>query len=341
MAKIAYQRYAPHRETREKLRLAAGICAEYAAAGLSLTVRQVHYQFVARGYGPNTQAAYISRKETMKNARLGGLIDWDHLVDRTRTVRALPHADSPADHLTAAVTAYHVDRWARQDTYLECWIEKDALVGVIAPVCTRFDVPYFSCRGDVSTSAVWRAAQRMLTKASTADGNGASFKRVAVLYLGDFDPSGLNMSVSMQRYLDQFMAHHGGPDVTLDRIALTRDQIARYTPPPNWVKDGDSPTPEYVAAYGEQSWELDALPPTVIDALIEDAVRPLIDAEIWTEDAVRRRPTAAPSSRSRTPSARTRRRKPIVGFAHPGRDRRCRFSQTGFQRSAEPIFPTP
>jgi hypothetical protein len=288
MAKIAYKRFDrfPYKETKQKLRLAEGICDEYAAQGYSLTLRQLHYQFVSRGYAENNQKTYDGLQTAMKNGRLAGLIDWDHLVDRTRNVQSLPHADTPADYIKTAADAYYVDHWARQPTYTEVWIEKDALVGVIGPVCKRFDVPFFSCRGYTSLSEVWKAAQRILVMGKIGD--GTAYKRIKIIHLGDHDPSGLDMRSSMGEYLDLFMAHHDGPDVKIESIALTMEQVRDYDLPPNLVKEKDSRSSGYRESHGGACWELDALPPTVISTLIHNALVPLIDdVDAWSEDDTR------------------------------------------------------
>ena len=60
-------------------------------------------------------------------------------------------------------------------------------------------------------------------------------------------------------------------------IALNIDQVRAYNPPPNFAKEDDSRYAAYVAQYGEECWELDALSPAVIADLIREQIEAMID----------------------------------------------------------------
>ena len=250
------------------------ICEEYTAQGFDLTVRQVFYQHVSRGWCENTQRNYNRLKDVAKHGRLAGRIDWDHIVDRTRRSRSLPHWDDPADAIETTVGMYAIDKWADQPAHVEVWIEKDALVGVIESVCRGLDVTFCSCRGFTSTSYAWRAAKRMVQ-------HSRGGQECVILHLSDHDPSGLAMTRDLQERMDIFT----GPlhRVKVERVALTMDQIEEYGPPPNWAKQTDSRYASYADEYGDQSWELDALEPVVIVDLIQSWIEMYIDFERWNE----------------------------------------------------------
>jgi hypothetical protein len=267
-------------ETLATIERADAICLEYAAQGFTLTLRQLYYQFVARGLIPNKDTEYKRLGSILNDARLAGLIDWSHMVDRTRNLQAQPHWTSPEDIISAAASGYAIDKWSRQPWHVEVWIEKDALVGVIDPVCSRNDVPYFSCRGYTSQSEVWGAAMR-LVKATT---KGNSDRRALIIHLGDHDPSGIDMTRDVTERLALFATAHGARRPKVKRIALNMDQVLQYDPPPNPTKLTDSRANAYLDLHGYESWELDALEPTVIDALIEEAIDEVRDADQWMED---------------------------------------------------------
>lgn len=259
------------------IRQAEAICEEYAAAGDQLTLRQLFYQFVARGLLPNQQRQYDRLGSIVNDARLAGLIDWDHLEDRTRNLEQLARWDDPADVVAQVARQYREDVWASQEAYVEVWVEKEALAGVVARVADLYAVPYFACRGYVSQSEMWAAAQRLGEQADDE-------KRVIVLHLGDHDPSGIDMTRDIEARLDLFML---GDDrlstATVRRIALNMDQVRQYDPPPNPAKFTDSRATRYVARFGRSSWELDALDPPTLRALIEQEVRGELDVEAWEE----------------------------------------------------------
>jgi hypothetical protein len=254
------------------------IIADYQRQGFTLTLRQLYYQFVARALVPNTQQSYKRLGQIVNDGRLAGLIDWTAIEDRTRNVRAVPMWDSPVSILESCAEQFRVTRWDDQPCHVEVWIEKDALVGVIEPVCAEFAVPHFACRGYSSQSEQWRAGRRFRRAADHG-------KRVVVLHLGDHDPSGIDMTRDNEDRLGMFA---GDPAmVEVRRLALNMDQVRRYRPPPNPAKETDSRAGEYKARFGSKSWELDALDPPVIDRLIRDQLTELIDADAW--DAATRR----------------------------------------------------
>lgn len=244
------------------------IIDEYRAQGFSLTLRQLYYQFVARDLIPNTERSYKSLGSIINDARLAGYIDWASIEDRTRNVSEAPFWDSPADVIQAARQSYQIDMWADQPRRVEVWIEKEALTGVIHRTCRNLHVPYFACRGYVSASETYAAYQR------------ACDHPLTILHLGDHDPSGIDMT---RDNLDRLADVMGG-DVELKRIALNMNQVEQYDPPPNPAKITDSRFEQYLSDFGPDSWELDALEPSVINDLIQTHVEDIRDDDIF-EDA--------------------------------------------------------
>jgi len=270
MPKIKYEEKKFTAATLSVIEAAERIITDYQAQGYSLTLRQVYYQFVARGLIPNTEQSYKRMGNIISDARRAGMIDWNAIEDRTRNLRALSSWDTPQSILDSAMRSYHRDLWETQDKRIEVWVEKDALVGVLQGVCNTLDVPYFSCRGYVSDSEMWGGGIRMRRHG----------KPVLVLHLGDHDPSGIDMTRDITERLQMFS---GYSDIEVRRIALTMEQIEDQSPPPNPAKITDSRYEGYCAEYGEESWELDALEPSFIEALIREHVEAERDQERWDE----------------------------------------------------------
>lgn len=234
----------------------------------------------------------------INDARLAGYLDWDYIVDRTRNLRSLAHWDNAAQLVNDAAEQFRHDRWKDQKVRIEVWIEKDALVGVLQQACPELDIPYFSCRGYTSQSELWGAAQRL----GKYIGDGQD---VVVVHLGDHDPSGIDMTRDIEERLAMFIAQDlevedsncepweyvEGLDqwgasldrkpLTIERIALNMDQVKQYNPPPNPAKITDSRAGGYIQRFGRSSWELDALEPTVLVQLIQDAVFTHRDVDAW------------------------------------------------------------
>lgn len=271
MPKICYVEKNFRASSLEIIERANAIIAEYAALGFDLTLRQLYYQFVSRDWLANKDTEYDRLGALISDARLAGLIDWNAITDRTRNLRQLSAWDSPAAIIDAAAQGYHIDLWRSQPYYVEVWVEKDALIGVIARSCERWDVPYFSCRGYTSQSEMWVAARRLALRQQGG-------RVPLVIHLGDHDPSGLDMTRDIEARLSAFVAHDlGRSRVVIDRIALNMDQVEQYNPPPNPAKLTDARAAGYIEEHGESSWELDALRPDVIDDLIETAILDVLD----------------------------------------------------------------
>ena len=246
------------------------IIDEYQAQGYELTLRQVYYQLVARGFIPNNERSYKNLGNLINDGRLAGLIDWYAIVDRTRNLRSNSHWKTPESVIESARYSYMLDRWSNQPNYVEVWVEKDALIGIVSQVCRKLDVPHFSCRGYTSQSEMWVAAQRFIQKAGS--------RSRTIIHLGDHDPSGIDMTRDIQERLDMF-----GADVEVKRVALTMEQIEKFNPPPNPTKLSDARSSEYIRKYGHECWELDALEPKVITELIQNEVTALVDEELFVE----------------------------------------------------------
>ena len=261
MHRITYHFRQLHDKSRDDIDRANHVLTEYAQQGYTLTLRQLYYQFVARGWCENTERTYKRLGSLVSKARLAGYIDWYYLVDRTRNLRHLAHWDSPQEIIAACAEQFRVDHWATQPKRIEVWVEKDALIDVVAKACNPLDVPYFSCRGYTSQSEMWMAAQRFIDYAQ--DG-----QETVILHLGDHDPSGMDMSRDIHRRLNMFCGH----GVRLERLALNMPQIQEHKPPPNPTKVTDSRAADYIDMYGHECWELDALEPTLLCALVTEAI---------------------------------------------------------------------
>lgn len=257
--------------TTQVIEQANAIIDRYAAQGFSLTLRQLYYQFVANDLLPNKQSEYKRLGSIINDARLAGHIDWLAIVDRTRELRSLSHWEDPATIVDAVADQYRTDKWKGQPYRIEVWIEKDALVGVFERICNELDVPVLSCRGYTSQSEMWVAAQRIRRYT-----HETKAKEVIVLHFGDHDPSGIDMT----RDITERLALFGAP-MEMRRLALNMDQVQQYGPPPNPAKETDSRFAGYIQTYGHESWELDALEPTVLADLVRTEVMALRDATAW------------------------------------------------------------
>ena len=260
--KIRYLGWKPSKSTAQIIAWADQIIGDYSDAGYDLTLRQLYYQFVARDLLANTEKNYKRLGDIVSKGRIAGLLDWSAIVDRTRVLRQLPHWNSLNHVLDACARQFRYDTRAKQPEYIEVWVEKEALAGVVVPICKKYDVPCLVCRGYVSQSAMWQASDRF------EDDDIDNERPATIIYLGDHDPSGIDMV----RDIDDRLNILFGVSVDIERIALTTDQIGEYEPPPNPAKVTDTRYRDYVRIHGEDCWELDSLPPDVLSHILEDAI---------------------------------------------------------------------
>lgn len=256
---------------------AVNIINEMAEQGYTLTLRQLYYQFVTKNWLENIDKNYKRLGSIINDARLAGIIDWNSIIDRTRYLRKIPDYRDPVHFLHEVVPNYAHDILKDQDNYMEVWIEKDALIGVIERPCDEWRVPYYSCRGYGSQSEMYEAGKRLGREAQ-------KHSTVTVLVLTDHDPSGLNMNEDMQKRLDMYC---GEGLINVQRVALTMAQIEEHDPPPNPAKETDSRFAGYAEQFGDESWELDSLAPAVIHELVNDAIETLIDVEAFNNSVER------------------------------------------------------
>jgi len=161
-----------------------------------------------------------------------------------------------------------LDRWAGQEYYVELYTEKDALSSVLYPIARKLHVAFNVNRGYSSASALYDAKDRFLA----AEAGG---KSCILLYLGDHDPSGLDMVRDLEVRLSEF-----GATVDVRHIALTAEQVREQNPPPNPAKISDPRARWYISSFGETSWEVDALRPEVMNELVEGAIREYLDEDL-------------------------------------------------------------
>ncbi len=257
-----------------------------AAQGLTASVRQLFYRLVARNLIPNSLKSYKNIVGLLTNARLAGRLDWDLFEDRHRKTSVWASWANLGEFLNDIKHDFAIDKWLDQDNYVELMVEKDSLAGVIRPVCARLGIPFTANKGYSSVSMFYQTGKRFRA-------NQEAGKNLHMVYLGDHDPSGIDMTRDVETrvpLLGGDWMELGGIeplDIKVHRVALNMPQVKKYNPPENPCKEEDSRAPKYVAEFGEKSWELDALDPPVLADIIEKKVKSLRDEKKW-EAAVAR-----------------------------------------------------
>ena len=103
-----------------------------------------------------------------------------------------------------------------------------------------------------------------------------------MLYVGDHDPSGEHMArVDIPRRLRKYRAPS---DLDVRKVALTTEQVRKYKCPPNPAKVSDARAKWYIERHGNESWEVEALPPGALAQVVRAAVVPYVNKQMM--DAV-------------------------------------------------------
>lgn len=268
--------------------LANAIIEKYRKQGMTLSLRQLYYQMVSLDAIENSQRSYKRVGNIISKARDAGLVDWDAIEDRNRDAYLPTAWSSPAEIVRAAARSFRVDRWQGQENYVEVMVEKDALSGVLMPLCSRYHVRFTANKGYSSASMMFEAGQRILDFILDSD---STYNQFYILYVGDHDPSGIDMTRDVQerviKYsrLEEITAKYDNDArdyIHVERLALNWDQVELWKPPPNPAKQTDSRYKDYKQTFGTtKSWELDAVEPVELQRLVEDSILDKIDADQW------------------------------------------------------------
>ena len=283
--KIKFRDVRLSKANKERLNAINDIIIEYQNEGYKLTLRQLYYQLVSRDVIPNKQSEYSKLSTLLKEGRMGGIVDWDAIEDRLRQPSSPSSWDTPQDAMESLIAQYKLPRMEGQQNYIEVWVEKDALSGVLKRVTEKYHIPILVNRGYSSASAMFDAYNRFRTGIKNIlESNEDEGANVIIFYLGDFDPSGMDMIRDIEDRIKEFATKHF-EHFPLDviPIALTKEQIRKYNPPPNPAKRTDPRANKFIQEHGVTSWEVDALPPNVLNELLEDAIKQHINVGMYKE----------------------------------------------------------
>ena len=311
-------------DNKYRLNTINNIIEDYSNQGYKLTLRQLYYQLVAKAIIPNQVEEYQKLSKLLTKGRMAGIVDWDAIEDRIRKPKRPYFVDDPKDAMKDTINMYELDRMRNQNIYIELWVEKDAISNILYNVTKDYGINLMVNRGYSSVTAIYDSYRRFKRELDRG-------KEVKIMYLGDHDPSGLDMvrdindrvftmltGDSMQKaYEDKVEVYQETPEfdkkyevlksnkdylIKIDRklyfntlkvmledkfnvehLALTKEQIDKYDPPPNPAKLTDTRASEYVKKHGYSSWEVDALSPKILHDLIQTKIENTIDLDLYQE----------------------------------------------------------
>lgn len=237
----------------------------YQPVGIVPTVRQVFYALATLQIVPKDDKGYAKVQTVLAMARNRGLYPFEGIYDGLRQLRTPLTWDGVGGFFDTVRDAYHFDRWSYQPRRVEVWLEKDAVASTVMSVVKEYQMPLLVDRGFLSVTAKKEASQRISKEART------------IIYVGDHDPSGIDMLNGAKAWIESQI----GEDISIERIAITDDDHADGSLPHLKVNTNDSRAGAYIERYGYSVVEVEALPPTILQARLRNAIEGCLDLAAW------------------------------------------------------------
>jgi hypothetical protein len=236
-------------------------------AAQPITGRGIGYKLFVAGLISSMARSEMARVyRLLKEARERGIIPWVGIVDETRELERCAVWDDPKQYARAVSRSYRRDFWNQQPVRVEVWSEKGTVRGVLQPVLDEYAVGFRVVHGFSGATTIHDVAE---------DYDG---RPLIILYVGDYDPSGLFMS---EHDLPDRFAKYGGDHIILKRIALRRPHTVGLPSFPAADKKKDPRYRWFVRSFGNRCWELDAMDPNDLRDLVEEAIKGEIEPIAW------------------------------------------------------------
>lgn len=226
-----------------------------------MTVRQVFYRLVSRSAIAKTEQEYKGTViRLLGEMRRAKEIPFGWIADNTRWMRKPKSFSSVEQLLRNTAQTYRRAVWDNQPAYVEVWLEKDALAGVLIEETARWDVPLMVTRGYPSLTYLYEAAEAI----------AAQDKPTHLYYFGDYDPSGIDIPRKVEQDLREFAY---GAEIHFERVAVTQPQIEALGLPTRPTKKTDSRS----KGFEGDSVEVDAIPPRILRELVRTRIVQHVD----------------------------------------------------------------
>jgi hypothetical protein len=232
-----------------------------------MTLRQLYYRLVSAGALNNHQKEYNRLKVLMGRLREEGDLPRTWIVDHVRTTYKPSSWSGLGEYGDSVRECYRKDFWSSLGCHVEILVEKDAVAGTLQPVTSKYDVALRVLRGYSSISFAGEIADEW----SDID------KPINAYYLGDYDPSGMDI----ERDVREKIQRYGNCEFEWTRLAILEDDFDEFDLIPLPIKLSDKRAASFLDQHGKHCAELDALPPTELRRRVEEAILSHVDREVW------------------------------------------------------------
>jgi hypothetical protein len=248
--------------TKAELETLDAALVEIARNYAPITVRGAFYQSVSRGLVPKDETkGYRLVQRRLLKLREGFDIPYGWITDGSRTVHGYVRYRDADEFASTVKFRYRQDYWRDAAEYVEVWVEKEAMVGVLKPVVLdEFGLDLYVTRGFPSLTYLQEAAEDI----------NLEDRPVYLYVLTDFDPYGRNIA---ERIEDELAERCFDADVHVERIAVTAEQIQQFSLPTRPTKKSRRKgVTRYEASHGAVSVELDAFPPHELRRIVAERI---------------------------------------------------------------------
>lgn len=207
------------RRTRAEMEVLKSSMLTITAEHQPLTIRNLFYLMVSKGYIEKTEAEYKNVVVRLAGQlRDYGVMPFEWIVDNSRWMRKTDAYDSLEDMFEQSSKLYRRELWNDQPYYVEVWCESDSISGVLLEVTDPWTIPLMVCSGFSSKT--------FLNESMSAYQHIS--KPILILYFGDYDPSGTAIDKQLEKGIDLYA---NGAEVTFVRLAVTPEWIEKYNLP--------------------------------------------------------------------------------------------------------------
>jgi hypothetical protein len=230
-------------------------------------VRGTFYRAEVIGLVPKTEAAVDLIQRRLLRLRRIGRIPYSAITDDSREVYGRDGYGGLGDFAEEIAGLYRRDYWRNADCWVQVWLEKRTLKGVIAPVViARWGLEIYSCNGQLSESLLYRGGDVIRRRGVPTH----------VYVLSDFDPAGGDIFKAIAHGTKKapggIHRFTGGVPAYVEKLALTADQVAAWGLPTRPAKKEDKRSKKFIEQHGDISVELEALAPDDLRGLVDRAI---------------------------------------------------------------------
>ena len=167
---------------------------------------------------------------------------------------------------------YRRNYWSTTGIYPQLWVEARSLSPTLAGTARALGVSLYPSGGMSSDTFAHEAAVEAIH---------TGHERMVVVYVGDYDPAGLQIADTLETKLIEHLDYAAedddldAPELTFERVAVTEQQIIDHGLPTKPVKKTQSRKKYDI----ERTVEAEAMRPDTLRRIVTDAFEPMIDRQ--------------------------------------------------------------